>query len=262
MQNAPYKLKLKPLQNAIQESYGKLARDPNEKFHLIKGRSLVARVGYAFEYLNRIPSQSIDAFAGVGNPFSIRPLTSGLTILDLGSGAGLDSCLAAIKVGPTGRVYGVDMTREMIETARESARKLRLGNLSYIRGYAEKLPLPSSSVDVVISNGAINLCPDKNKVYAEIFRVLKPSGRIQIADVVVDTEISPHTKEFIHLWVNCVAGGVKPEDYQMIVSAAGFTNIAVDRGVDVFQGAPIEEKAARYGARSNHIYAEKPGVSR
>ena len=257
MNSVQYNFKIDQLRGAIQKTYGELACDTNKTFHFTKGRILAERAGYEAKLLDLIPPESLEAFAGVGNPFSIKPLKAGITVVDIGSGAGTDSCVAALKVGNKGKVYGIDMTPEMIETSRASVKKMSLENVVFIPGFAENLPLPDNHVDMVISNGVINLCPDKSAVYKEIFRILKPGGIIQIADVFVDNEISPYAKDLIHLWVDCVAGGMKRGDYESILKTVGFKNITIGKDMDVFKGALIEERAARYGARGGHVYAEK-----
>ncbi len=157
-------------------------------------------LNYPMNEVDALPSAVVESFAGVNNPFSMGSLRLGETVLDVGAGAGFDAILAARMVGPEGHVLGVDMTEEMRAKATASARMIGLGNVEFCDGLAENLPVPDESVDVVISNGVINLCPDKAAVYREIFRVLKPGGRFQIADVVVQKALPPDAKEDIGLW--------------------------------------------------------------
>jgi len=157
-------------------------------------------LGYPTEETDRLPDSVIESFAGVGNPFVFGPLRSGETVVDIGSGAGLDSILAARQVGAKGRVIGIDMTPEMLNKARANAEALQLTNIEFREGYAEALPLESGSADVIISNGVINLSPDKERVLKEIVSALKPGGRLQFADIAVDISVPDSAKENIDLW--------------------------------------------------------------
>ena len=157
-------------------------------------------VGYDREVLDRLPESAAESFAGVGNPFAWGLLREGETVVDLGSGAGLDALLAGQQAGPSGRVIGVDMTDAMLEKARANAALVGATNVEFRKGYLEELPVEDASVDVVISNGVINLCPDKPAVYREIFRVLKPGGRCQIADIIVEKPVPEEAKEKIEIW--------------------------------------------------------------
>jgi arsenite methyltransferase len=188
------------LRRAIRDEYAEVAACPTKGFHFHTGRPLAERLGYSPEEIDAVPVGSLESFAGVGNPFVFGRLRPGETVLDVGSGAGFDSLIAARQVGPRGRVIGVDMTDAMLEKARFGARAAGLENVEFRKGLAEELPLDDASVDVVISNGVINLCPDKEAVYRELFRVLKPGGRLQIADIVVQKEVPQGAKENIDLW--------------------------------------------------------------
>jgi len=188
------------LRRAIQEEYGEVAVCPTKGFHFHTGRPLAERLGYTLEEMDAAPADSLASFAGVGNPFVFGRLWPDETVLDVGSGAGFDSLVAARQVGPSGRVIGVDMTDAMLEKARLGARAAGLENVEFRKGLAEALPLDDVSVDVAISNGVINLCPDKDTVYRELYRVLKPGGRLQVADIVVQKEVPRGAKENIDLW--------------------------------------------------------------
>jgi ubiquinone/menaquinone biosynthesis C-methylase UbiE len=157
-------------------------------------------LGYADADIDRLPAATVDSFAGTGNPFSLGALSEGETVLDIGCGAGFDTLLAALQVGPAGRVIAVDMTQAMIERTRSGARELGLANVDARIGYAEELPSADESIDVVISNGVINLCPDKQQVMREVWRVLKPGGRFQIGDIIVHKEVPQDAKDDIDLW--------------------------------------------------------------
>ena len=188
------------LRRAIQEEYKEVATCPTKGFHFHTGRPLAERLGYSPEEIDAVPERAVESFAGVGNPFVFGRLQPGETVLDVGSGAGFDSLIAARQVGPGGRVIGVDMTDAMLEKAWAGARVAGLEHVEFRKGLAEELPLDDASVDVVISNGVINLCPDKEVVYWELFRVLKPGGRLQIADIIVQKEVPQGAKEDIDLW--------------------------------------------------------------
>jgi len=188
------------LREQIQEKYTEVALTPESGFHFHTGRSLARMLGYDVEEIERLPAPTVDSFAGTGNPFSMGGLRPGETVLDLGCGTGTDSLIAAQQVGPSGGVISVDMTDAMLEKAAASVAEMGLLNVDLRKGLAEQLPVEAESVDVVISNGVINLCPDKEAVMGEIYRVLKPGGRIQIADIVVHKEVSQDAKDDIDLW--------------------------------------------------------------
>jgi arsenite methyltransferase len=184
----------------VKLKYREVASSPEKGFHFHVGRRLAEMLDYPMDVVDALPPQIVESFAGVNNPFTMGTLQPGQAVLDVGSGAGFDALLAARMVGPGGRVVGVDMTPEMREKARANAALMRLKNVEFKAGLAERLPLPDASVDVVISNGVINLCPDKLAVYREVARVLKPSGRAQIADVVVQKEVPKAAIADVDLW--------------------------------------------------------------
>jgi arsenite methyltransferase len=188
------------LRSEIKLKYRDVATDPTKGFHFHVGRPLAKMLDYPMDIVDELPDQVVESFAGVNNPFSMGPLRPGETVLDIGSGAGFDAILAAQMVGPEGHVTGVDMTPEMRDKATANCSLLGLRNVEFVDGLAEKLPLADSSVDVVISNGVINLCPDKLRVFNEIRRVLKPGGRLQIADVVVQKPLPDSAVADIDLW--------------------------------------------------------------
>ncbi len=188
------------LREAIQEEYEAVACEPGRGFHFHTGRSLAQRVGYADEWLEGIPEASIESFAGTGNPFSLGVLEAGERVVDVGCGAGIDSLIAARMVGLEGEVMGVDMTPAMLAKARASAAAAKLGNVDFRMGYGEELPIPDGWADVVISNGVLNLMPDKPVALAEMARVLRPDGRLQIGDILVQRAVPENAKERIELW--------------------------------------------------------------
>ncbi|HEX6709656.1 MAG TPA: methyltransferase domain-containing protein [Rubrobacter sp.] len=188
------------LREAIREEYAQVASDPRKGFHFHTGRPLARMLEYEDEWLEGIPEISIESFAGTGNPFSLGELQPGERVVDLGSGAGIDSLIAAKMVGPEGRVIGVDMTPEMFEKARLSAEQAGLANVEFREGYAEALPVEDGWADVVISNGVLNLVPDKAAALLEIRRVLRPDGRLQIGDILVQKAVPESAKRKIDLW--------------------------------------------------------------
>src|SRR3712207_6790981 len=188
------------LRQAIQEEYAEVASYPERGFHFHTGRPLARILEYADEWLEGIPESSIESFAGTGNPFSLGKLRPGERVVDVGCGAGIDSLIAAKKVGPDGRVIGVDMTSSMLEKARHAAEETGLGNVEFRQGYAEALPVEDGWADVVISNGVLNFMPDKTAALEEMSRVLKPGGRLQIGDILVQKAVPESAKRKVELW--------------------------------------------------------------
>ena len=188
------------LRHAIQEEYEVVANDPARGFHFHTGRHLAGLLGYRDEWMEGVPEPSIASFAGTGNPFSLRPLAPAERVVDVGCGAGIDSMIAAKMVGSTGRVIGVDMTPPMLAKAREGAKSAGFTNVEFLEGFAEALPVPDEWADVVISNGVMNLFPDKLAGLQEMARVLKPGGRLQIGDILVTKAVPDAAKRDIDLW--------------------------------------------------------------
>ncbi|HEY7094981.1 MAG TPA: methyltransferase domain-containing protein [Ktedonobacterales bacterium] len=193
-------LDIAELREAIQHEYDLVAREPERGFHFHTGRPLARMLDYDDAWLDGVPEETIASFAGTGNPFRLGVLASGEHVVDVGSGAGLDSLIAARMVGPDGRVIGVDMTPAMLARARQSAEAAALQNVEFRDGYAEALPVPDAWADVVISNGVLNLAPDKATALGEMQRTLKPGGRLQIADILVQRPVPASAKRKIDLW--------------------------------------------------------------
>ncbi len=188
------------LRAQVRDKYRAVASTPGDAYHFHTGRPLAARLGYDPAIADPLPERAVESFAGVGNPFSLRSLESGEQVVDVGSGAGFDSFVAARQVGDHGRVVGIDMTAEMVEKSRRTAEELGLGNVDFREGLAESLPVDDGWADVVVSNGVINLCPDKRVVFAEIHRVLRPGGRLQFADIANGRPVPPEAMRDIDLW--------------------------------------------------------------
>lgn len=196
----PAAVNAEELRCLISDKYTEVAKTPGKGFHFHTGKPLAMMLGYEEAIVDALPSGTVDSFAGTGNPFSMGELRAGETVLDVGCGAGFDTLIAARQVGPSGRVISIDMTPAMLEKAQAGARGAALLNIDFREGLAEALPADNESVDVVISNGVINLCPDKMAAMQEIHRVLKPGGRIQIGDIVVHKEVPEDAKADIDLW--------------------------------------------------------------
>ena len=188
------------LRSEIQRTYSSVSTAPEQEFMFPTGRAWAEDLGYPAELLARVPELSCESFAGVANPFTLGTLETGERVLDVGCGAGMDTLIAAQMVGPSGSVTGIDMTPAMVDKARESLAAMGLGNVTIVEGSAEHLPFDDASFDVVISNGVIDLIPDKDAVFAEIVRVLRPGGRIQLADVTIQRPVSEEGKRNIDLW--------------------------------------------------------------
>ncbi|HEY1217665.1 MAG: arsenite methyltransferase [Bryobacteraceae bacterium] len=176
----------------------------------------------------QVPKEAVLASLGCGNPTALARLVPGETVLDLGSGGGIDVLLSARRVGPSGKAYGLDMTDEMLALARENQRKAGIPNAEFLKGEIENIPLPDNSVDCVISNCVVNLSADKDRVLRESFRVLKPGGRFAVSDVVVDGEVPDEVRKSVELWIGCIAGALRTDEYATKLAHAGFEDIAVE----------------------------------
>ncbi len=188
------------LREQVRDKYREVAVDPHRTFHFHVGRVNAARLGYESDVVDALPDRAVESFAGVGNPFSLRRLQAGERVVDVGSGAGFDSFVAADQVGDTGRVVGVDMTPEMLKKSRATADALGFAHVEFCEGLAESIPVEDGWADAVISNGVINLCADKKAVFEEIHRVLKPRGWLQFADIANGRPVPPEALRDIDLW--------------------------------------------------------------
>ena len=268
-----------PTKTLVREKYGAAARQvTREKQASCCGASVaccdpITRNLYADEEKRAVPDDAVLASLGCGNPTALIDLHPGETVLDLGSGGGIDVLLSARRVGPTGKAYGLDMTDDMLELARENQRKSELENVEFLKGEIENIPLPDDSVDVIISNCVINLSANKDGVLGEAFRVLKPGGRFAVSDVVVRGEVHPEVRQSMLLWVGCIAGALEEKEYRTKLDAVGFEDVSLEpvrtyqiedarqflteAGVDVDTIAPqVEGKFM-----SAFIRATKPAVA-
>ena len=225
------KMKDDEIKEIVKKTYAKVATSGcsccGDSSQLLSGIELTALTGYSHDELKDLPAKVKEVFAGCGNPVALSELKVGETVLDIGSGGGLDAFLAAKKVGTTGRVVGLDFTREMIRKAMRNAKELGLKNVEFRFGDAEDMPVETSSVDVVISNCVINLAPDKDEVFKEAYRVLKPGGRIVISDIVTEGELPEEIRRDPRYWAGCVAGALEIEDYLRKIRKAGFKRVKV-----------------------------------
>jgi len=213
---------------------------------------------YDANQAGQIPEEALKASLGCGNPTALAKLNPGETVLDLGSGGGIDVLLSARRVGPTGKAYGLDMTDEMLALANENKRKAGAENVEFLRGEIEHIPLPDNSVDVVISNCVINLSSDKAQVLREAFRVLKPGGRFAVSDVVTRGEIRAEIRKNVLLWVGCLAGALDEEDYRGKLAAAGFEGIEVEP-TRIYRAADAREFLSTEGIDADAIAPEVDG---
>lgn len=209
------------LESQVKDMYTKVAEKPHEEYHFEMGRGLTERLGYAPEDLDSIPAEAIDSFAGVGYYFHLAMLKPGETVVDLGSGSGTDAFVAALKVGGEGKVIGIDMTDAQLDKASALRDRDGFANVEYRKSYIEDLPVADASVDTVISNGVINLSPDKPAVFREVARILKPGGRLAIADIVTQSQLPETVSCNADLWAACIGGAMQIDEYCAAIEAAG-----------------------------------------
>jgi len=249
----------KELESKVKAMYRRVAEDPQGEFHFEMGRAMAERLGYPASDLDRIPPESIQSFAGVGYYFHLARIKAGETVLDLGSGSGMDTFVAALKVGASGRVIGVDMTDEQRANANRLRERDRFDNVTYIKGYIEDVPCPASSVDVVISNGVINLAVDKSKVFREAFRLLKSGGRFAISDIVTEVQLPENIVCNSTLWAACIGGAAQQNSYRTQIEAAGLRVETVEDNPS-YQFISDNAKGAsrKFGVKSISLLAVKP----
>jgi len=246
------------LEQTVKSIYRDVARKPDEEFHFETGRELAERLGYPASDLDRVPQEAIDSFAGVGYHLDLADVRDGEAVLDLGSGAGTDTFVAALSVGDTGSVTGLDMTDEQLERARQLRDDAGVDTLSFEQGYIEKLPFPDGSFDVVISNGVINLSPEKERVFGEANRVLARGGRLALSDIVSEKRLPETIKTDADLWAACIGGAEQIDDYVDLVEAAGFEVTGLrENAAYEFTSEQAQGACSKYGVKSVTLRAEK-----
>jgi arsenite methyltransferase len=249
------------LETKVKHMYRHVAEAPHDRFHFELGAPVALQVGYDADRLATVPEAAVESFAGVGFFFDLADLQPGESVVDLGSGSGMDAFYAAALVGPSGRVYGVDFTPEQLDKARGLAATAGLSNVDFREGRIERLPLPDASVDCVISNGVINLCPDKAAVFAEAARVLKPGGRLAIADIITEQHLTEAIVCNADLWASCIGGAAQQELYFGAIEGAGFS---IDRhrvNAYAFISDQARNASAEYGVKSISLLATLPSGS-
>jgi len=225
---------------AVADMYTDVATHPEKIFHFPTGRLACIFVGYPPGQLDLVPAAAVESFAGVGYPFAAGVIRQGDVVLDVGSGSGTDTLIASTLAGPGGKVYGLDMTDAMLAKLERNAAAMGARNVVALRGNAEEIPLPDASVDVVTSNGVLNLVPDKPRAFAEIARVLKPGGRLQISDIALAKPVSEKSRADPKLWAECVVGAVVEDDYVAKLREAGLDVEVIGR-LDYFAGSVSQD---------------------
>jgi ubiquinone/menaquinone biosynthesis C-methylase UbiE len=249
----------KELETKVKAMYRDVAENPHGEFHFEMGRTLAERLGYPPADLDKIPAEAIESFAGVGYYFHLANLKEGETVLDMGSGSGMDTFFAALKVGKRGKVIGVDMTDEQLAKANRLRERDGFGNVTYLKGYIENVPLPPASLDAIISNGVINLAPDKSKVFREAARLLKTGGRLAISDIVTEQQLPEGITCNTTLWAACIGGAAQQDDYRQEIAQAGLRVVNVEDNPR-YQFISDNAKGAtkKFGVKSISLLAVKP----
>ncbi len=249
----------KELESKVKAMYRSVAENPHGEFHFEMGRALAERLGYPLADLDRIPAEAIESFAGVGYYFHLANLKEGETVLDLGSGSGMDTFIAALKVGPRGKIIGVDMTDEQRAKAERLRDRDGFKNVTYLKGYIESAPAPSGTVDVVISNGVINLATDKSSVFREVARLLKSGGRFAISDIVTEVQLPETIVCNSTLWAACIGGAAQQEKYRSQIEGAGLRVIKVeDNPTYQFISDNARGASKKFGVKSISLLGLKP----
>lgn len=248
------------LQERVRRMYGEVAVHPEREFHFETGRGLAERLGYPAVDLDAIPAAAVDSYAGVGYFLDLAAIRPGETVLDLGSGSGTDSFLAARAVGAAGHVIGIDMTDAQLVKARSLAAAAGITNVSFRAGHIERLPVEDASVDVVISNGVVNLSPDKGTVFGEAARVLRPRGRLALADIVTDVPLPDGVTCDAALWAACIGGAMQADAYRDAITRAGL-RIDLVRTNDRYRflSDSAINATSKWGVKSISLQATKPG---
>jgi arsenite methyltransferase len=245
------------LELKVQRMYRAVATDPRGEFHFELGRSLAERLGYPDDVLDRIPERAIESFAGVGYVFDLAALRDGEQVVDLGSGSGMDVFFACTQVGPQGGVVGVDFTAEQLSKAQTLAVVAGFDQAEFRAGRIERLPVQDESADCVISNGVINLSPDKQQVFAEAARVLRPGGRLAIADIVSEQQLTDSIVCDADLWASCIGGAAQQDAYRDAIEAAGLRIEAIRENPYEFISERARDASTKYGVKSVSVLARK-----
>jgi SAM-dependent methyltransferase/TusA-related sulfurtransferase len=249
---------------AVRAMYTDVARDPARGFHFPTGHAACTFVGYPDDELGRLPPAAVESFAGVGYPFAANVIRAGDTVLDIGSGSGTDVLLAVRAVGADGHVIGLDMTAAMLVKLKANVAAAGASNVRLLEGNAEQIPLSDASVDVVTSNGVLNLVPDKPAAFAELHRVLRPGGRVQVADIALGRPLAGDCVSNPRLWAECIVGATLEDEYLALLDAAGFDGIEILGRLDYFSASTSAETrsiAKSFGASSIVLRAIKPPAS-
>lgn len=254
------KVDARELRSKVKKMYSDVATNPRGSFHFETGRALAERLGYSASDLDWVPAEALESFAGVGHFFHFAALQAGEIVIDLGSGAGTDSFIAALKVGSNGRVLGIDMTREQLAKAERLRRRHDFRNLAYLDGYIEETGLEPDTADCVISNGVINLAPDKTRVFAEAARLLRPGGRLAIADIVTVLQLPESIVCNADLWAACIGGAAPFDRYIEMIERAGFAVRELQENREYrFLSDGAQDATWRFGVKSMSILAVKSG---
>jgi arsenite methyltransferase len=253
----PTTVDVQELEAKVKDMYTHVALEPHGKYHFEMGRGLAERLGYPPQLLDRVPAAAIESFAGVGYFFDLAHLGEGESVIDLGSGSGTDMFLAALHVGDGGRVVGVDFTDEQLEKARRLSQEAGFGQVELCEARIESVPLDGDGFDCVISNGVINLAPDKARVFAEAARLLKPGGRIAIADIISERELKESTRCNADLWAACIAGAAQRDSYLNAVEGAGLNVEEIRENPYEFISDQAIEASDKYGVKSVSLLARK-----
>jgi ubiquinone/menaquinone biosynthesis C-methylase UbiE len=254
----PAAVDLEEVRRHIRDMYRDVAQRPDGDYHFEMGRALALRLGYPAAWLDAAPPEAVESFAGVGHLLDLAELQRGERVLDLGSGSGMDAFVAAQLVGPTGTVLGVDMTAEQLAKARALRDRAGLDHVTFCEGYVEDPPVEAGSVDVVISNGVINLVPDKRRVFRAVARALRPGGRLALADIVSARPLRAGTRANTQLWAACIAGAQPMEEYMQALKDAGLRPRAVRVNREYrFRSERAIGAADWYGVASISVLAEK-----
>ncbi|WP_020388744.1 methyltransferase domain-containing protein [Kribbella catacumbae] len=245
------------LEVKVKEMYRLVAEEPHGAYHFEMGRVLAERLGYDPDLLDRVPVGAVESFAGVGYLFGLAGLLAGERVIDMGSGSGMDACYAALSVGPRGRVVGIDFTPQQLARARRLAAAAGLDQVEFREGRIESLPCGDQTVDCVVSNGVINLAPDKARVFREAARVLRPGGRLVVADIVTERQLTDSIVCDADLWAACIGGAAQQDAYQEAIEAAGLVVTAMWRNPYEFISQRARDASVRYGVKSISLLAVK-----